>query len=41
MQQAGSYSLNANSIAQRLWKGMYILQFTKDGKKVTHKIMKL
>ncbi len=41
LQQPGNYSLNANSIAERLWKGMYILQFTIDNKKVEHKIMKL
>ena len=37
----GRYSLNANTVAERLWKGVYILQFTIDGKQVSRTIIKL
>jgi hypothetical protein len=41
MRTAGTYTLNANSIAERLWRGVYILRFTIDNKKVTRMLVKL
>jgi hypothetical protein len=38
---AGSYTVNANAMVERIWKGVYILEFTVDGKKVTRTIIKL
>ncbi|MBC8034759.1 MAG: T9SS type A sorting domain-containing protein, partial [Chitinophagaceae bacterium] len=38
---AGRYTLNANAVAERIWKGVYILQFTIDGKQVSRTIIKL
>lgn len=38
---AGMYTVNANAVAERIWSGVYILEFTIDGKKAARTIIKL
>jgi hypothetical protein len=37
---AGRYTVNANAVAQRIWPGVYILEFTIDRKNATRTILK-